>query len=85
MRPWQAAMLGLALLLAAAGLPARAAEPYEILALTDFPGIDGLYDFTRYRERGLGPDYSIIVTYDPKGPAGPHWVWLSKIGAPLQR
>jgi branched-chain amino acid transport system substrate-binding protein len=54
-----------------------------ILGLTDFAGIDGIYDFTKYPERGLGDDTSIIVRYDP---AGPSWQWMSQIGgAPLAK
>lgn len=51
-----------------------------ILGLKDFAGINGLYDFTKYPERGLSHDSSVLVTYDPHGPDGPHWRWLSKIG-----
>jgi branched-chain amino acid transport system substrate-binding protein len=48
-----------------------------ILAQTDFAGVNGLYDFTKYPDRGLSHDTSVLVTYDP---AGPSWRWLSKIG-----
>jgi branched-chain amino acid transport system substrate-binding protein len=51
-----------------------------ILGLKDFAGINGIYDFTQYPERGLSHDTSVIVTYDPDGPQGPRWKWLSKIG-----
>jgi branched-chain amino acid transport system substrate-binding protein len=52
-----------------------------ILGLKDFAGVNGIYDFTRYPERGLSHDTSVIVTYDPKGPS---WKWVSQIGgAPL--
>jgi branched-chain amino acid transport system substrate-binding protein len=55
-----------------------------ILGLKDFAGINGLYDFTRYPDRGLSHDTSVLVTYDTSGPEGPHWRWVSKIGgAPL--
>ena len=40
-------------------------------------GVDGIYDFKKYPERGLGPDASTVTTYDPKTKA---WVWLSKPG-----
>lgn len=57
-----------------------------ITGLTDFAGIDGLYDFTKYPERGLADDTSIIVRYDPKGPDGPRWQWVTKIGGePLKQ
>ena len=52
-----------------------------IAGLTDFPGVDGIYDFKRYPERGLGPDSSAIMRFDVEGK---RWVWLSKPGgAPL--
>ena len=48
-----------------------------IAGLDNFAGIDGIYDFAKYPERGLGPDSSIVVRYD--APAK-KWVWLSKPG-----
>jgi len=52
-----------------------------IAGLTDFAGVDGIYDFKRYPERGLGPDSSAIMRFDVEGK---RWVWLSKPGgAPL--
>jgi branched-chain amino acid transport system substrate-binding protein len=49
--------------------------------LKDFPGIDGIYDFKKYPDRGLGPDASTVVTWDV---TGKRWVWLSQPGgAPL--
>ena len=48
-----------------------------IAALTDFAGVDGIYDFKAYTERGLGPTSSAIVRYDAEGK---RWVWLSKPG-----
>ncbi len=57
-----------------------------ILGLHDFAGINGLYDFTKFPDRGLSHDTSVIVTYDPHGPDGPRWRWLSKIGGePLEK
>ena len=53
-----------------------------IAGLTDFAGIDGIYDFKANPERGLGPDSSIVVRYDPEAKS---WVWLSQPGgAPLK-
>lgn len=53
-----------------------------ILNLTNFPGVDGIYDFKKYPERGLGPDASTVTTYDA---ATKSWKWLSKPGgAPLK-
>ena len=48
-----------------------------IAGLTDFAGVDGIYDFKAYPERGLGPDSSAIVRYDVEMK---RWVWLSKPG-----
>lgn len=65
------------------GTTATAAQLRDFIAnLTDFPGIDGIYDFKKYPERGLGPDASIVTAYDPAADA---WVWLSQPGgAPLK-
>jgi branched-chain amino acid transport system substrate-binding protein len=48
-----------------------------IASLTDFPGIDGIYNFKESPERGLGPSSSIVTRYDAKEKA---FVWLSKPG-----
>jgi branched-chain amino acid transport system substrate-binding protein len=48
-----------------------------IAGLTDFPGIDGIYDFKKYPERGLGPEDMTVTRFDP---ARKSWVWLSKPG-----
>jgi len=65
------------------GTKATAAQIREYIAnLTDFAGVDGIYDFKKYPERGLGPDASTVTTYDASKDA---WVWLSKPGgAPLK-
>jgi branched-chain amino acid transport system substrate-binding protein len=64
------------------GIKATAAQLRDYIAnLTDFPGVDGIYDFKKYPERGLGPDSSTVTTYDAETN---EWVWLSKPGgAPL--
>ena len=49
----------------------------HIRGLTDFAGVDGIYDFKAHPDRGLGPDSATVVTYDPAGQA---WRWLSKPG-----
>ena len=49
----------------------------SIAGLADFAGVDGIYDFKAYPERGLGPTSSAIVRYDAEGK---RWVWLSKPG-----
>jgi branched-chain amino acid transport system substrate-binding protein len=49
--------------------------------LSGFAGVDGVYDFPKYPQRGLGPDSSTVTTYDAKTDS---WKWLSKPGgAPL--
>jgi branched-chain amino acid transport system substrate-binding protein len=65
------------------GPQASAAQLRDYIAnLSDFPGIDGIYNFKKYPERGLGPDASTVTAYDPVTDA---WVWLSKPGgAPLK-
>ncbi|HXQ50004.1 MAG TPA: ABC transporter substrate-binding protein [Stellaceae bacterium] len=83
---WDAALITVAGL-RALGPEASASQLRDwILAQKDFAGIDGLYDFTAAPERGLGSDTTTIVGYDPGGPDGPRWKWLSKIGGePLAR
>jgi len=57
---------------------ATAAQLRDFIAdLKDFAGVDGVYDFTKYPERGLGPDGSTVTTYDV---ATKSWKWLSKPG-----
>jgi len=54
----------------------------EIAGLKSFAGVDGMYDFTVYPERGLGPNDVAIVTYDTKAKG---WAWTSKPGgAPMR-
>jgi branched-chain amino acid transport system substrate-binding protein len=51
--------------------------------LTDFAGVDGIYNFSKYPQRGLGPESSTVTTYDAKTDS---WVWLSQPGgAPLSK
>ena len=70
-------------LIVAAGLQklgpqATAAQLKDYIAnLTDFAGVDGIYDFKKYPQRGLGPQSSTVTTYDAEKKA---WVWLSKPG-----
>jgi branched-chain amino acid transport system substrate-binding protein len=53
-----------------------------IANLTDFAGINGIYDFKANPERGLGPNSAIVVRFDPQAKV---WVWLSEPGgAPLK-
>ena len=54
-----------------------------IANLQGFAGIDGVYDFKKYPERGLGPDASIVTRYDAAKQA---FVWVSGPGgAPLTK
>lgn len=77
---WDAALITVAGL-RALGPDATAAQLRDWIAgLKDFAGIDGTYNFTRFPERGLADDTSIIVRYDPQGPNGPRWQWVSRIG-----
>jgi branched-chain amino acid transport system substrate-binding protein len=78
---WDAALIVVAAL-RKLGPNATATQIRDFIAnLTDFPGIDGIYDFKASPERGLGPDSAIAVTYDPVKKA---WIWLAKPGgAPL--
>ncbi|HUC62478.1 MAG TPA: ABC transporter substrate-binding protein [Alphaproteobacteria bacterium] len=60
------------------GLKATPAQLRDFIAnLTDFAGVDGIYNFKKYPERGLGPLGSTVTTYDPKTES---WVWLAKPG-----
>jgi hypothetical protein len=69
--------------LKALGPDATAMQVRSYIAnLTDFAGIDGIYDFKANPERGLGPANAIVVRYDAKAKA---WVWLTQPGgAPLK-
>lgn len=64
------------------GASASAAQLRQYIdGLTDFPGVDGIYNFKKYPQRGLGQDSSTVTTYDAKTDS---WVWLSEPGgAPL--
>jgi branched-chain amino acid transport system substrate-binding protein len=60
------------------GPNATATQLRDFIAnLTDYAGVDGIYDFKKYPERGLGPDGSTVTTYDV---ATKSWKWLSKPG-----
>ncbi|HEX9463758.1 MAG TPA: ABC transporter substrate-binding protein [Alphaproteobacteria bacterium] len=48
-----------------------------IATLTDFPGINGVYNFKAHPQRGLGSESAVIVRFDA---AEKRWVWLSKPG-----
>jgi branched-chain amino acid transport system substrate-binding protein len=66
------------------GLSATGAQLRQYIDdLTNFPGVDGIYNFKKRPQRGLGPDSSTVTTYDAKTN---EWVWLSKPGgAPLNK
>ena len=71
---WDAALIVVAAL-RALGPDATAEQVRRYIAgLKDFAGVDGIYDFTANSERGLGPDASIVVRYQPDAKA---WEWLS--------
>ena len=54
-----------------------------IANLTNFAGVDGIYDFKQFPQRGLGPQSSTVTTYDVQKKA---WTWLSKPGGePLSK
>jgi branched-chain amino acid transport system substrate-binding protein len=64
--------------LKALGPGATAAQVRDHIAnLTDFAGIDGIYNFKENPERGLGADSAIVVRYDAPTKA---WVWLTEPG-----
>jgi branched-chain amino acid transport system substrate-binding protein len=48
-----------------------------ISGLTDYPGVDGIYDFKKSPQRGLDTTDCVLVSYDPKKIA---WVWQSEPG-----
>ncbi len=51
--------------------------------LTDFAGVDGIYNFKKYPQRGLGGQSSTVTAYDAKTES---WVWLSQPGGePLSK
>jgi branched-chain amino acid transport system substrate-binding protein len=66
------------------GTGATAAQLRQYIdGLTDFPGVDGIYNFNKYPQRGLGPEASTITAYDAKTDS---WVWLSQPGGePLSK
>jgi branched-chain amino acid transport system substrate-binding protein len=64
------------------GTSATAAQLRDYIDnLTDFPGVDGIYNFQKYPQRGVGPLSSTVTGYDAKAES---WVWLSQPGgAPI--
>ena len=53
----------------------------HILSLTDFAGVDGIYDFTTNPASGLRTGSAAVVTWNPTTET---WIWLSEPGgAPL--
>ncbi len=64
------------------GSGATAAQLRQYInGLTDFPGVDGIYDFKKYPQRGLGQESATVTAYDAKTVS---WTWLSQPGgAPL--
>jgi ABC-type branched-subunit amino acid transport system substrate-binding protein len=66
------------------GPPATGAQVRKYIAgLTNFAGVDGIYNFKKHPQRGLGPLSSTVTTYDAKTK---QWVWMSKPGGePLSK
>ena len=53
------------------------AQATTIAALSDYPGINGIYDFPKYPERGLGQDNTVVTRWSPaRGRA----LWASQPG-----
>jgi branched-chain amino acid transport system substrate-binding protein len=80
---WDAGLI-VAAALRKLGTGATAAQLRQYIdGLTDFAGVDGAYNFSKYPQRGLGPESSTVTTYDAKTDS---WVWLSQPGgAPLSK
>ena len=80
---WDAGLI-VAAALRKIGPNATAQQVKDYIAnLTDFAGVDGIYDFKKYPQRGLGPQSSTVTTYDASKKA---WTWLSKPGGePLSK
>ena len=66
------------------GTGATAAQLRDYInGLTNFAGVDGTYNFSKYPQRGLGPESSTVTTYDAKSDS---WTWLSQPGGePLSK
>jgi branched-chain amino acid transport system substrate-binding protein len=78
---WDSALIVVAAL-RALGPSSSAAQIRDYIAnLSDFAGVNGIYDFRSHPGRGLGRDSATLVRYDPEGKS---WVWLAQPGgAPL--
>jgi branched-chain amino acid transport system substrate-binding protein len=78
---WDAGLI-VAAALRKLGTKATAAQVRDYIDnLTDFPGVDGIYNFKKYPQRGLGQQSSTVTAYDAKTVS---WVWLSQPGgAPI--
>ncbi len=55
--------------------PAQVRE--HIAGITDFGGINGLYNFKEVPQRGLGADAAIVTRWDPEQQ---RWIWVSGPG-----
>jgi branched-chain amino acid transport system substrate-binding protein len=74
---WDAGLIVVAAL-RALGPSATAEQLRDYIAnLSDFAGVDGIYNFKANPERGLGPDSATVVRYDTKTKA---WMWLTTPG-----
>jgi branched-chain amino acid transport system substrate-binding protein len=74
---WDAALIVVDLLRRLGPDAKAGALRHAIAELDDFAGVDGIYDFKRYPERGLGSDSAIVVRYDVEAK---DWIWQSKQG-----
>jgi branched-chain amino acid transport system substrate-binding protein len=74
---WDAALIVVDLLRRLGPDAKAGALRHAIAELDDFAGVDGIYDFKRYPERGLGSDSAIVVRYDVEAK---DWIWQSKPG-----
>jgi len=53
-----------------------------LASLTDFPGINGFYDFQKVPQRGLGVESAVIVRYEPQNQ---RWAWMSSPGGAARK
>ena len=65
------------------GADANAAQVRDFIAnLRDYPGIDGVYDFVKVPQRGLGLSNAVVTRWSPRAQT---WEVVSKpAGAPLK-
>ena len=74
---WDPGLIVLAAFDALGSAPNAAAMRGFILGLTDFAGVNGIYDFGAYPASGLKPGSAAVVTWDATRDT---WRWLSQPG-----